>query len=107
MLAPLMAVRRCTVSYKDSAGVRHQVEVDARSVNEACCLALVAFRISRAEGAGWGEPPGTVTEFVVEVIPPPVVHSARLSEVMRWLESTSRDPATALQKNRLRKLLTA
>jgi hypothetical protein len=102
-----MAARRCTVSYTDSSGIRHQVTVDAGSVNEACCLALIAFKASRAEGSGWGEPPGTATEFVVEVIPRPVIHSARLTDVMRWLESGSADPASAVEKVRLKKLLAA
>jgi hypothetical protein len=35
----------------------------------------------------------------------PVLHVVRVSDVMRWLEGGATDPARAVEKARLRKLL--
>jgi hypothetical protein len=99
-----MAARPCNVSYRDASGIQHTVRVHAEGVREAACLALAEFRKQRKEG-DWGDPPGTATELTVEVLPPPVRHVVRVSDVLRWLDGGATDPAKAVEKARLRKLL--
>jgi hypothetical protein len=92
------------VSYRDGSGVRHGVSVRAEGVREACCLALAEFRSRRTDG-DWGEPPGDATELTVEVLPPPTTHVVKVAEVKRWLESPAAEPAQAVAKSRLKRLL--
>jgi hypothetical protein len=99
-----MAARRCRVTYCDTSGVRHTVTVHAEGVHEAGCLALAEFKAARRDGA-WGDPPGTVTELTIEVLPPPTTHVVRVGDLLRWLECGATDPAKGVQKSRLRKLL--
>jgi hypothetical protein len=101
---PFMSARPCNVSYRDVSGIRHVVRVHAEGVREAACLALVEFRKERKKG-DWGEPPGTATTLTIEVLPPPITHEVRVADVMRWLEGGASDPAKAVEKARLRKLL--
>jgi hypothetical protein len=96
--------RRCTVSYRDAEGIRHSVTVQAAGLREACCLALAELRARRIDG-DWGEPPGPATELSVEVHPPTTTHVTKVADVMRWLEGGAANPATAVDKARLRKLL--
>jgi hypothetical protein len=99
-----MSARPCNVSYRDVSGIRHVVRVHAEGVREAACLALVEFRNERKQG-DWGEPPGSATTLTVEVLPPPIAHEVRVTDVMRWLEGGASDPAKAVEKARLRRLL--
>jgi hypothetical protein len=99
-----MPGRKCSVSYVDASGAKHTARVWADGLREACCLALAEFAKRRKDG-DWGDPPGTATELVVEVVPPPVTHSVKVSDVMRWLDSTPTDPAKAVEKTRLKKML--
>ena len=99
-----MAVRKCIVSYRDSSGIRHGVSVRAEGVREACCLALAEFNARRKDG-DWGEPPGDVTELTVEVVPAPTTHVVKVAEVKRWLDGGATDPAQAVTKSRLKRLL--
>jgi hypothetical protein len=99
-----MTVRRCRVSYCDTSGVRHTVTVHAEGVYEAGCLALAEFKVARRDGT-CGDPPGTATELTIEVLPPPIVHDVRVGDLLRWLEAGATDPATGVQKSRLRKRL--
>jgi hypothetical protein len=92
------------VSYRDATGVRHSVTVHASGLHQACCLALGEFR-ARARDGDWGELPGPATELSVEVLPPPVTHVVRVADVMRWLDGVAPDPATVLEKARLKKML--
>jgi hypothetical protein len=99
-----MPARKCTMSYRDPDGIRHSVSVQAEGVREACCLALREFRSRRKDG-DWGEAPGNATELSVEVHPPATTHVARVGDVLRWLEGGATDPARAVEKARLRKML--
>lgn len=99
-----MAVRKCTVSYRDPSGVRHGVSVRAEGVREACCLALAEFRSRRKDG-DWGDPPGDATELTVEVVPAPTTHVVKVAEIIRWLNGGASDPARASEKARLKKML--
>jgi hypothetical protein len=94
--------RRCRVSYRDAAGTVHRVEVHASGLHQAACYALGEFRARDGE---WGDPPGPATELTVEVIPPPVSHVVRVSDVMRWLDRVAADPAAVLERARLRKIV--
>lgn len=99
-----MPVRKCTVSYRDHSGIRHAVSVRAEGVREACCLALAELRARRKDG-DWGEPPGDGTELTVEVVPPPTTHVVKVGDVVKWLNGGSSDPARAVEKARLKKML--
>jgi hypothetical protein len=50
----------CTVSFQDSCGIRHAVEVGAETLYEAAVLALRAFR-----ERDW--PPGPAAQLAIEV----------------------------------------
>lgn len=90
------------MSYRDAAGTTHRVEVHASGLHQAACYALGEFRNRTGE---WGDPPGPATELTVEVIPPPVSHVVRVADVMRWLEGVAPDPASVLEKARLKKIV--
>ena len=90
------------MSYRDSSGTAHRVEVTASGLYQAACYALGEFR---ARGNEWGEQPGPATELIVEVLPPPAEHRLRVADVLRWLEGVAPDPATVLEKGRLRKIV--
>ena len=95
-----MAVRACTVSYKDSRGIRHGVEVDAESLYEAVVLAVRRFREDL-----WSEQvaPGTVLD--IEVREPAVSHSLSLQQVERWLAGATATPSEASKKAKLKTIL--
>jgi hypothetical protein len=63
--------RTCVVSFVDSGGIRHSVEVAAESLYEAAALAVREFRRHP-----WtdGMEPGAVTRFAVSVKAPATTH---------------------------------
>jgi len=95
-----MAVRACTVSFKDARGLRHGVEVDAESLYEAVVLAVRSFRADP-----WIEQvaPGTVLD--VEVREPCTKHAITLQQVERWIASSTPNPLEASKKAKLKLIL--
>ena len=67
-------MKLCRVSFKDSAGIEHAVELEAKTLYEAVGLAIDRFR--RCEHVGY-EPKG-LHEFIVESREPGTQH--RLTE---------------------------
>jgi hypothetical protein len=99
---PDMAASRCRVSYSDSDGVTHAVEVEADSLYEAVALAVAEFRQDEILTTT----PAPMTEFCVTVLRRPIEHRIRFRKVQEWVKpSTKGGPAGILLRERLRKLL--
>ena len=91
---------RCCVSFNDTNGIPHSVEVEADSLYEAVAVAVSEFRADSMT-----EDPGPMTEFTVAIHRPPVEHKIRLNQVEKWTESTRDGPAGIIKRQRVRSLL--
>lgn len=97
-----MAGSRCRVSFADSDGVTHGIDVDAESLYEAIAIAVAQLRDDEVSPSN----PGPSTEFIVAVYRPPVEHRIRLAQVLKWAEPTTREgPAGISKRERVRTLL--
>jgi hypothetical protein len=94
-------VKQCRVSFKDSEGVEHAVEVEARTLYEAVGLAIDRFR--RCEHVPY-EPKG-LHEFTVEPREPGAQHRLTRKMFDTWLRRPGGSPADVALKNRLKGLL--
>ena len=90
--------KSCTVSFQDSDGVRHSVEVGAATLYEAAVLALKAFR--EVDCA-----PGPASQLSVDVRNPSVTHTLSKQSVENWLNGGAKSPKEMMEKQRLRDLL--
>jgi len=79
--AMLPSVKRCRVSFVDSDGVEHAVELDARTLYEAVGLAIDRFR--RCEQVPY-DPQG-MHEFIVESREPSTQHRLPRNMFGAWL----------------------
>ena len=87
----------CVVSYLDTSGIRHTVELEASSLYEAAALALRAFREHDCE-------PGEMGRLDVE-IRSSVTHTLTVQRLYTWLNGGAKSPKEAVMKERLRELL--
>jgi hypothetical protein len=87
----------CIVSYLDTQGVRHTVELQAVSLYEAAVLALQTFKQHDCE-------PGALNSLEVEVRSS-VTHTITVKKIHSWLNGGARTPKEAVMKERLRELL--
>jgi hypothetical protein len=87
----------CVVSYVDTSGIRHAVEVEAQSLYEAAVLAIKVFREHDCEPLG-------ASHLEIEVRSS-VVHTLTLRKVHDWLNGGAKTPKEAVTKERLRSLL--
>lgn len=87
----------CVVSYLDTEGLRHNVEVEAESLYEAAALAIRTFRQHDCE-------PGQVSTLQVEVRSS-VIHTVTPKKIYEWLNGGAKSPKEAVMKERLRALL--
>ncbi len=91
-----MPVRSCRVSFSDTRGVTHSVEVHAETVLEAAALGVKTVRetgvLDDDEGA---------LEITVE-IQTLTRHTVPFSRVQAWLNGASRSPKERLLKERAR-----
>ena len=94
-------MKRCRVSFVDSDGVEHAVELDARSLYEAVGLAIDRFR--RCEHVSY-DPQG-MHEFVVESREPSTQHRLTRNMFDAWLRRPGGSPADVARKSRLKELL--
>jgi hypothetical protein len=98
-ILPSVGTRKtCTVSFRDSDGVQHSVEVGAETLYEAAVLALKSFRDQECT-------PGPAAHLAVEVKSPSVTHTVVARKIEEWLEGGARSPKEAIEKRRLRQLL--
>ena len=91
-----MASSRCRVSFTDSEGILHSVDVDAESLYEAVAIAVASFReddVSPSE-------PGPMTQFTVVVYRYPTEHKIRLQQVLKWSEHTTKEGSAGITKRR-------
>jgi hypothetical protein len=99
-----MAASRCLVSFIDSDGVLHALDVDAESLYEAVAVAVAGFREDDVSPSL----PGPMTEFTVAVYRNPVEHKIRLAQVVKWSErTTDGGPAGIVKRQKVRTLLGA
>ena len=92
--------RTCLVSFTDTNGIRHAVEVAASTLYEAATLAIAEFR-----RCGFTEnAPGPATRLAVTVKAPATSHEVQWGKVEVWLQSAGKPNEQAL-KGRLRELL--
>ena len=97
-----MACSRCRVSFADSQGILHSIDVDAESLYEAVAIAVAQFREDDVSPSV----PGPLTEFTVLVYRNPAEHKTRLGQVAKWAEHTTREgPAGITRRERVRQLL--
>jgi len=93
-----VAVRACVVSFLDSDGIRHSVEVQAGSLYEAAVLAMSTFRQHDCQ-------PGLASQLEVRVTSPSVMHTVTVKKVREWLEGGAKSPSEKLAKERLKAML--
>lgn len=96
-VAKLRSMARCIVSYLDTEGLRHTVEVEAESLYEAGVLALKAFKQHSCE-------PGVLNMLEVE-IQTSIKHAVTPKKIHSWLNGGAKTPKEAAEKKRLRELL--
>ena len=87
----------CIVSYMDTEGLRHTVEVQAESLYEAAVLAMRVFKQHDCQ-------PGEINKLEVE-IRSSVIHTVTPKKVHEWLNGGAKTPKEAVMKERLRSLL--
>ncbi len=97
-----MGVSRCRVSFTDSEGISHAVDVQAESLYEAVALAVSEFRNDSVTSM-----PGPMTEFTISIQRPATEHRIRLGQVSKWAAQggTKEGPAGTIRRQRLLKLL--
>ena len=94
-------VKQCRVSFRDSEGIEHAVELEARTLYEAVGLAIERFR--HCEHVKY-EPKG-LHEFVVESREPSTQHRLTRNMFDVWLRRPGGSPAEVALKTRLKGLL--
>lgn len=87
----------CIVSYLDTDGLRHTVEIEAESLYEAAVRAIRTFREHGCEPRG-------MNKLEVE-IRSSVTHAVTVEKVHSWLNGGAKTPKEAVMKERLRALL--
>jgi hypothetical protein len=76
----------CIVSFVDTEGIRHTVEVSADSLYEAAAM------------------PGLITQIEVE-IRSSITHAVTPKKIQSWLNGGAKSPKEAVLKDRLREML--
>ena len=94
-------MKQCRVSFKDSEGIEHAVEVEAKTLYDAVGLAIDRFR--RCEHVGY-DPKG-LHEFTIESREPGTQHRLTRNMFDKWLRRPGGSPADVALKSRLKKLL--
>ena len=95
-----VAQKTCRVQFRDHAGVVHAVEVEADGLYEAAAKGLATLKKS-----DWVDMIGPGTRITVQVQGPTVEHFLMYKQLLIWLEGGARNPADALKKNQLKKML--
>lgn len=87
----------CLVSYLDSDGVRHSVEVEAETMYEAAALGVAKFRKHGIQVAG-------LAKLDVEVRSS-ITHTLTVKTLEDWLARSCKTPKEVVLKERLRAVL--
>jgi hypothetical protein len=97
-----MPASRCRVSFVDSEGILHDVDVDAESLYKAVAIAVAQLREDDISPSS----PGPMTEFTVAVYRNPTELKIRLHQVMKWAAPTTKEgPPAITKRQRIRQLL--
>ena len=96
-----MPSRSCRVSFTDSEGLEHAVEVAAASVFEAAVLALAEFRRCGFADATFVP----ATRLIVRVRQAETEHTVSVGKLQSWLDGGARSPNEQVAKSRLRDIL--
>ena len=92
--------RTCVVTFTDSEGIRHSVEVTASTLYEVAALAINEFR-----RCGFtANAPGPATRLTVALKTPATSHEVQWGKIEVWLQSAGK-PNEQGMKGRLRELL--
>jgi hypothetical protein len=87
----------CKVSFLDTTGMRHSVEVEAQSMYEAAVLAVRSFKQHDCEPVG-------MNELEIEVRSS-ITHNLTITRLHEWLNGGAKSPKEAVMKERLRSLI--
>jgi hypothetical protein len=90
--------RSCIVSFTDSEGLQHSVEVTAESLYEAAVLAIRLFREHDCE-------PGIASRIEVDVRTPSVKHTVTVQKVRDWVNGAAKSPKEKVMKESLKEIL--
>ena len=93
-------MNRCRVSFTDTNGIPHDVEVQAESLYEAVALAVAEFRADKLTAEV-----SPMTEFTIAIHRPAVERRLRLNQVSQWAQGTRDGPLGVLKRQRVRSLL--
>lgn len=94
----------CRVSYRDTEGIEHAVEVEGESLYEAVARAVKTFR----KDDGWCmDPPGAACQLSVRMLKEaPITYTVPLKKVVDFaLHGTAKGPSDILHKKRIKELL--
>ena len=97
----MSASRTCLVSFTDTEGITHGVEVCASTLYEAACLAIVEFRRSGFTQ----DAPGPAARLTVLVRTSATSHEIRVGKIEAWLQSSAKSPNEQALKIRLKEIL--
>jgi hypothetical protein len=94
-------LRTCRVSFTDTDGVNHEVEVQAESVFEAAAIALRGFRDDdwSAEGSHWTG----ALDIVVQQ--PAVTHKLLVEKFHAFLKAQGGSPREITRRQKLNRIL--
>ncbi len=95
------STRSCRVSFTDSEGIEHSVQVPAASLYEAAVEAMAAFRRSVLVEM----PLGSATQLTIRVKAPEEERTITIGKVLAWLGGVAMSPGEKLKKSRLKERL--
>jgi hypothetical protein len=90
----------CEVSFCDSEGISHSVEVAASSLFEAAALALARFRRAGIPESAFAP----ATRLRIAARPPAEARAVTVARVQAWLATNGKSPREQALKARLREL---
>jgi len=101
ILKVVPTARSCSVSFTDSEGVTHAVEIAASTLFEAAVLALAEFR-----RCGFAEATFEAgTRLTVKVRQPEMSHVVSVGRLRSWIDGSGKSPSEHAMKSRLREAL--
>jgi hypothetical protein len=96
----LPTARLCSVSFTDSEGITHSVEITATTLFEAAVLALGELR-----RCGFAEATfGPATKLTVRVRQPEMSHTVSVARLQSWLDGVGKSPGEHVMKSRLKEV---
>ena len=94
----MVDVRTCIVSYTDQDGVKHSVEITARSLFEAAIVGMNAMKVP-----DWFNRSTLLIEIRVKT--PETIHTVSNAVLTAWLARKGRTPRETALKARLQEMV--